>query len=116
MSEKVKHTPGPFGVIGGGIEGDEPGRMCVTAVRGNKLYFIAEIQNGVPGDTCKTEMANAYLFAAAPDLLASCEELCRRLEVNELVNRPADPCNQYDQPAYDRARAAIAKATKGVTP
>jgi hypothetical protein len=54
--------------------------------------------------------ANARLIAAAPDLLAACKALCRRLESNELVNRPDNPCNHYDQPAYDEALAAIAKA------
>jgi len=43
-------------------------------------------------------------------LLASCKELGQRLESNELVNRPEKFGNEYDQPAYDRAQAAIAKA------
>jgi len=50
------------------------------------------------------------LRAAAPSLLAACKALCRRLESNELVNRPNTPGNEYDQPAYDAARAAIALA------
>jgi hypothetical protein len=55
-----------------------------------------------------------YLNGGAyADLLVACKELCRRLEANELVNRPSNPCNHYDQPTYDRARAAIAKATGG---
>ncbi len=47
------------------------------------------------------------------DLLECCKDLCRRLEVNELVNRPDKPGNEYDQPAYDRAKAAIAAAEAG---
>lgn len=31
-----------------------------------------------------------------------------RLERNELINRPKDPCNHYDQPAYDQGVAALA--------
>jgi hypothetical protein len=59
------------------------------------------------------ELKRRQLERAAPDLLEACKELCARLEANELVNRPSNPCNHYDQPAYDRARAAIAKAEGG---
>jgi hypothetical protein len=43
-------------------------------------------------------------------LYDACQRLCRRLEVNELVNRPNTPGNEYDQPDYDFACAAIRKA------
>lgn len=58
---------------------------------------------------------NARLIAAAPELLNAVKKLMSRLEVNELVNHPNDPANKYDQPAYDRAAAAIAK-TEGRNP
>lgn len=46
--------------------------------------------------------ANACLIAAAPDLLAACEELLRMGDLNEL--------STVGLPEYDQARAAIAKA------
>lgn len=47
------------------------------------------------------------------ELVDACEQLCNRLEVAELVNRPGNPCNHYDQPTYDRAKAIIARAKGG---
>lgn len=41
-------------------------------------------------------------------LVEALKGLCHRMEVDELVNRPENPGNQYDQPAYDAAVAALA--------
>ena len=67
-----KHTPGPWFVfpgtycVGGPFvpdPGDDPGqRTAAVAVCGTRLRFKAEAE------------ANARLIAAAPDLLAACEE------------------------------------------
>ena len=38
----------------------------------------------------------------------ACKGLMRRMEINELVNRPGNPCNHYDQPYYDAAKDALA--------
>lgn len=106
---KVAHTPGPWKVGGEWPE--------LVAVYDSRSIYIAHAETGEYKDWVaenplgrEVGTANAHLIAAAPDLLQSCKELCRRLESNELVNRPSDPCNEYDQPYYDRARAAIAKA------
>lgn len=45
--------------------------------------------------------------AGVAELCRTSAAVCLRLQVNELVNRPEDPCNQYDQPAYDAAMKAI---------
>jgi hypothetical protein len=52
----------------------------------------------------------AHFIRAAPALFEACRRLCHRLEVNELVNRPGNPCNHYDQPDYDFAKQAMAAA------
>ena len=72
------------------------------------------VENAGPDGASRTEkIGNCRLMSAAPVLLQACKELCRRLEVNELVNRPNDPCNHFDQPAYEQALAAIARAEGG---
>lgn len=52
---------------------------------------------------------------ALPALLAvaeACKGLMRRMEINELVNRPGNPCNHYDQPYYDAAKDALVALEK----
>ena len=67
MSE-AKFTPGPW----------EPGRpdtRTISEVHGKWIYagdmYLAIVKENAEADT----MANAYLIAAAPDLLAACEAL-----------------------------------------
>lgn len=70
---KPTHTPAPWKAATGGVDGDEPLRWVVVT-DGDPEYFIAEIQNGEPGDTMATEEANARLFAAGPEMLATLRE------------------------------------------
>jgi hypothetical protein len=73
----------------------------VIAMNHDRIHYEAESDN----------LANAAFIVRAVNahdaLVAACEELCFHLEANELVNRPDNPCNHYDQPAYDRAQAAL---------
>lgn len=94
------HTPGPW-KWGKGVE-DDPTRCFVTqGIPGRAEFLIAEIQNGAPGDCLETEVANAHLIAAAPDLLAALKDLVESLN-NDLDDKQAA--------AWDAGRAAIAKA------
>lgn len=72
---RAQHTPGPWR-WDRGLDDDETRCFVTQAVSGQAHYVIAEIQNGAPGDCLETEVANARLVAAAPDLLAALKE-CR---------------------------------------
>ena len=80
-----KHTPGPWKASGVG-----------TVSHATRGFWIARLWVGF---RTKEREANARLIAAAPDMLAALEDLT--------VAAPNDPC-------WQRARAAIAKA-KGET-
>lgn len=83
MSE-AKHTPGPFRPWKGAGEGEyyEPERWCVV-VDGPRPYLVATIENGAPGDTLKTEAANARLFAASPRMLGACRAMVAAMRNQE---------------------------------
>jgi hypothetical protein len=91
MSEE-KHTPGPWKHEGhGDITGTENGRK----------YDVACVYLRIPAGR---QEANASLIAAAPDLLDALEFV-----MNRLVDKHEDDI------AAQKARAAIAKATKAQT-
>lgn len=79
MSEP-KHTPGPWKVVKGIVEGDTM-RCGVTVTRGNVDYLIATIENGAPGDFCETEEANAELMASAPAMREELEDFQRSFDL-----------------------------------
>ena len=56
------------------------GRLGGTGVTAGLpvLFFVAQIDNGAPDDTLKTEEANARIMAAAKNLLAACEKMLAR--------------------------------------
>jgi hypothetical protein len=87
-----KHTPGPWAVD------DNHGRRYIEP--GSSDEPVAEVCKKKGGEY----LANAHLIAAAPDLLAALEA-CE----SAMASCMAD-FNQYDQAAYDAARAAIARA------
>jgi hypothetical protein len=70
VKERVTHTPGPW-ESDRGVDDDETRCFVTQAIPGRPKFLIAEIQNGAPGDCLETEVANARLIAAAPDLLAA---------------------------------------------
>lgn len=84
------HTPGPWGV--GEKRGVWVGPVVMADSRGRGVAFV-----------CGESDANARLIAAAPDLLAACEELLIYL-------------GDWDDPENETcaaARRAIAKAKGG---
>lgn len=107
----MAHTPGPWR-----IEKQDPNADFtaiggpIAVVGGEATYENIEFVIGESGDWGPhgdaVTTANAYLIAAAPDLLAACEKLVARIESDiEWTGNLTDE--------GDAGRAAIAKA-KGV--
>ena len=99
MSES-KHTPGPWTVD---WSDDGPliytGDLLIASVSGSTEHV--EVQ-GLDGETTE---ANAWLIAAAPDLLAALERILARVETLNLFAEHGE-----DAKVVEQARAAIAKA------
>lgn len=89
---KTQHTPAPWSVTKG-----SPQAGIIAAP--NRSLGIAEVFGGG-----ETDIANAQLIAAAPDLLAALENLVTA--VNLFAHNP----DGWDE--LKQAQAAIAKATK----
>ncbi len=94
MSES-KHTPGPWAIDQGTIISDES-----RFIAGMEMPF-----SGLVGE----DAANARLIAAAPDLLAVCEEAANLGVTVWHCNYNCGECVRC------LARAAIAKATESQT-
>jgi hypothetical protein len=96
----TQHTPGPWRVQ------NKPGKGY-----GKEFVVYTPVGRAFEGDQLKPDgvsigaaQANARLAAAAPDLLDALRGLIRDIGVSAVYQ---------DHPAYNAARAAIAKATKG---
>lgn len=85
-----KHTPGPW-------QAHHDHGWLVVESQNEDLYIKIE-----KGSTAKRFMADATLIAAAPNLLEALQALCKLALNGESVLFTAE---------YDRARAAIQKAT-----
>ena len=102
---KAKHTPGPWAIAFGGMEGDD------FAVIGSKFADRAicnlELRDYVP--------ANARLIAAAPELLESLRAILSVVDFAIEKNDGDIYGSVYHdvdhQAVISNARAAIAKAT-----
>lgn len=89
MTTEYKHTPGPWFVQG----------SIITPTKSGKRFAIAEVFR----DSVATAEANAQLIAAAPDLLAT---------LQEIADSAAFIGSNVTPSMIERiARAAIAKAT-----
>lgn len=67
-----KHTPGPWEVFKAGtFWGVDAGRKSIV------IWGDANEETGVQGQTVEQSQANAYLIAAAPDLLEACQGAMR---------------------------------------
>ena len=103
----TKHTPGPWGAIK--LNSAPLGAWAVNAPGYcGKAPLVCALEHSKSGPILHAESeANARLIAAAPDLLATLQEL----------RESANYWSEYDVPLgiVDRIKAAIAKAT-GDTP
>jgi hypothetical protein len=92
-----KYTPGPWRYVPGKFNRDECaneyGSIQGIDESGHRGYWVATIEDAEEAE------ANARLIAAAPELLAACEDAERAI-----AGTMADSLSQ-------RLRAAIAKAT-----
>lgn len=87
----TEHTPGPWHCDHSG------GRIAVWGLGDQRVYLGALSEKG---QGRRVAEANAALIAAAPDLLAMCEEILR-----DYQQRP-----DYQGDIPDRLRALIAEA------
>ena len=110
--EAMKHTPGPW------FQGTGNYEYCVY----DKRVWInqdgsrdGETPNLVVVVSPEDAIADARLIAAAPDLLDALKEATAALEWRweSIANRAAPVHETAIQEAYNKARAAIAKATGG---
>lgn len=105
-----KFTPGPWEASQVDIYDEDPRRWSVLAGGGQNeaTYFIATIENGLPGEIMATEEANARLIAAAPEMYAALEMFLDAQSDYE-TNAP-DIAARKHEAALELARAALAKA------
>ena len=99
----VKHTPGPWEVVLFFPDDcKDEGYWIRDEINRN---WIARVHrwNGAPRSPDATSKANAYVLAAAPDLLAACKDALEEI----IVSIPGRAAN----PIIRRLEAAIAKAT-----
>ena len=98
-----KHTPGPWTLFQDQsvrhYAGIEAGKLSIVAI-GYPELIPAMDDSGVHGRTEEEELANAYLIAAAPDLLEALENL-------------ENDDNRIPYHAWDMVQSAIAKAKGG---
>ena len=103
---KSTHTPGPWIVC----ECDESAIVYIEQDRGalhdEEPSTIGEIDLAGDGIDKDTGLANARLIAAAPDLLAACEELVRGFDGETDCTELLDMIDKV-------ARAALSKAKGG---
>jgi len=95
-------TPGPWEVDGHSINA-ENGSACNIAICDHA--YVPRGWSGSDRTTNKHMLANAVLVAASPELLESLSDLLAMCERQEDFN------DDGDGQMFDRARAAIAKAT-----
>jgi hypothetical protein len=103
-----KHTPGPWTLFQDQsvkhYAGIEAGNLSIVSI-GYPELIPAMDDSGVHGRTEEEALANAYLIAAAPDLLEALE-----LVWPFLYEDDDDAANSYAyQHAIDKVRAAITK-------
>ncbi len=95
----MQHTPGPWkcvGTLGPQSNPSIRGPEVIEDTRGQRLANIAGLWK-----TPQSE-ANGRLMAAAPDLLDALNTMLTHMGMDE---------DEWNKPTFDKARAAIAKAT-----
>jgi hypothetical protein len=106
MSMTAKHTPGPLIVCINSIDG----RISIQQDREHCEYeptvTVDCVDDMGEGLDRETGLANAYLYAAAPDLLAACKALIDAPHYEHLAAR----LHSEEMKAVEAIKAAIAKA------
>lgn len=106
------HTPGPWEACDPGDYGDFNGESRVILGDDRRIAVV----HWSPRLNTAQSDANACLIAAAPELLAALVELLEPLErASALLVAAGKAADENAEAAFDRARAAISKAT-GVHP
>lgn len=100
-----KHTPGPWRIDANAC------RVLATPKgwkrsKGHPVFVVAQCFTYCSASLDETH-ANAYLIAAAPEMLASLQSLLASMRAGEI--------DEADEAMVARARAAIAKAEGKVT-
>lgn len=70
----AKHKPGPWKLIEGSTKHHEMSKVVVDAAAGDEFVIGYVITDHANKEARAEDMANARLIAAAPELLAACEE------------------------------------------
>lgn len=104
-----QHTPGPWTIEEYGDD-NAPALVIHRGETENRICFMAT--PGSYGDPAKIE-ADAHLIGAAPDLLASLQEVVASiLEYERFNNLSPTPGRKYCWDCVERAVEVIAKATR----
>jgi hypothetical protein len=110
---EIGHTTEPMSITGQpalGIGND--GSDWMVHAGGGRPVATFHTNRGAQGSKTRTSeeaRANAALWCAAPDLLAACVALSRRMDA---WARSGNPPQSNDKAAMQMGRAAIAKATR----
>ena len=92
MTERAEHTPSPWS-----LDEKEPGELWISNV--DRSYPVCMVT--ASGNVTERDKADARLIAAAPDLLAACQEFVRKVECGEAKSTRS----------YEQMKAAISRAT-----
>lgn len=106
MSDKAKHSPGPWRATEdeyGGYVYDRDGTPAAFAYGPCMPFETPEEARNI---ALNTQLANTLLIAAAPDLLKAAKNACDHLVHTTQLDCDCDGCN-----AFRALAAAIAKAT-----
>ena len=114
LAAKPAHTPGPWTlqpfkkrngeVVAYSVESETRSPIAGITLAGERKYYVTGDYGHV--NQHSEDTANARLIAAAPDLLAACKAL--RIAFAAAV--PPSKMMEAWRPAWNGARAAIAKA------
>ena len=95
-----KHTPGPW-TVGTGKTKELKGEILCVGLETTPDWTPISIISPVDAVT-ETDLANARLIAAAPDLLAALNAMLTHMGMDE---------DEWNKPTFNQARVAVAKAT-----
>lgn len=99
MSNQTKHTPGPWRSAAGSIITEDDTR-CIAVIEDDGGYEAPEAERD----------ANAFLIAAAPELLAAAEKLLSTQEAYSDAEFPGSTLLDALDIAKSELRSAVTKA------